>query len=92
MNAETQPTKNRQPTHGCSLTFTGSKDGKKRYMEVVRLDDGSIAFCFKTYWDGEDAAPMTTAVSLQAESFNAFHALLTEFSLNRDSFAAPVAG
>ena len=80
--------KERTTTHGLGISFAG-KDGVNRQVEMFRLDDGAVGFRFHAWWDGKDAEPLVTRLSLTVEAFNAMRSLITEFEHRRDDFFIP---
>ena len=76
----------RKITHRLGCAWDG-KDGIKRRLEMDRLDDGAIAFLFKTWWDGEDQPALETALSMTLECFNMLQAMTAEYAAHRDRYA-----
>lgn len=78
----------RKATHALATTYVGT-DGIKRVIHVYRLEDGSIAMHFTTYWDGADAEPMEAGLSLTPEAFNHLGAMFQAYHADRDRYAVP---
>ena len=78
--------KPRKATHALAYSYVGG-DGIKREMHLARLEDASVAMHFITYWDGEDAEPTETGLSLGVEAFNQFGRMLQAYHCDRERYA-----
>jgi len=57
-------------THGMCSDFVGS-DGVRRHIELYKAEDGSLGWKFTTHYDGLNAPPKVTLVSLSKEGAEA---------------------
>jgi hypothetical protein len=72
-------------THGMGCEWAG-KDGVKRYLHIGKFDNGSINIGIQTWWDGEEAEPMTTNLGLGPEAFSVLTDAILTFQMRMNEF------
>lgn len=77
-------------THGLATNLT-SKDGVYREISMFCLNDGAVGFRFLSFYDGKDAEPMNTELTLTKESYNAVAGMMDAIQWRRNEFAIPKA-
>lgn len=72
-------------THSAGCEWAG-KDGIKRQISIGKFTTGSFGIQIKTWWDGEDAEPMTTNLGLGPEAFDKLTDAILAFRMRLNDF------
>lgn len=72
-------------THNAGCEWIG-KDGIKRSIQVGKYATEGFVIQIQSWWNGEDAEPMTTKFGLGAEAFDMLTNGLMEFRMRLNDF------